>query len=86
MQHEVSDYPTWEDDKSRKIPKWLPFKNYSSELLIFDVHILGAYVEISSKYEVSMSNRAVHRRQQRHRTTHDGQSMIKYETLCQDFG
>ena len=40
----------------RKIPKWLPFKNYKSESLIFDVHMLGTYVHMCTKYEVSMSN------------------------------
>ena len=38
----------------RKIPKWLPFKNYKSESL--DMHKWGTYVHMYTKYEVSMSN------------------------------
>ena len=49
----------------RKAPKWLPFKNYQSELLKFDVHFLRTYGHIRTKYEVFMSNpvarRGVHR-------------------------
>ena len=32
----------------RKVPKNLPFRNYKSELLILNVHILGANVRILS--------------------------------------
>ena len=39
----------------RKVPKNLPIKNYKSDL-IFNVHILGAYVHIHIKYEVSIFN------------------------------
>ena len=45
----------------RKVPKWLPFENYKSELLIFEVHILGTYVHILTKYEVSVSKPVVRR-------------------------
>ena len=40
----------------RKVPKWLPFKNYKSKSLNIDVHILEAYGHIHTKYEISMSN------------------------------
>ena len=52
----------------RKVPKWLQFQNYTSESLIFDVHILGTCVHICTKYEVSTANhvarRTVHRQRQ----------------------
>ena len=40
----------------RKIPKWLPFKNYKSESLNIGCAYMGAYVHMYTKYEVSMSN------------------------------
>ena len=39
----------------RKIPKWLSFKNYTSES-IFNVHMRGTCVHMYTKYEVSTYN------------------------------
>ena len=50
VKDEVS-MPTHMDRRAyeRKLPNWLPYKNYKSESLNFDVHTY-------TKYEVSMSN------------------------------
>ena len=59
----------------RQLPKWLPFKNIDHSDLTFDEHILGVYVHICTKCEISMFKhvRGVHRQQfqcqQQRRTT-----------------
>ena len=59
----------------RKVPKWLPFKNYKSESLNINGHMWGAYVHTHTKCEVSVfkpvARRGVHRRCQRRRCTTD---------------
>ena len=59
----------------RKVPTWLPFKNYN-------VHIFGTYVHIT-KHEVSevsmfnpLARRAMLMISTLTKTTHDGQIMI----------
>ena len=48
----------WAGEQIKDKYQRLPFKNYQSELLIFNVYILGAHVHIHIKYEVSIFNPA----------------------------
>ena len=62
----------------RKLPKYLPFINIGHNE-IFDVHILGAWENMCTKYEVSMFKHAGLRSVGVMKTMtmmHDGQSLI----------
>ena len=73
-------YMGWEANQ-RKIPKWLPFKNYKVDSLNMNVQIRGTYVHEFTKYEVPTSNPvpggSVHRQQcQCRMMMHGGQNRI----------
>ena len=56
MQYEVSmTVCVGRVSNQRKVPKWLPFKNFKSKLFKSNQHILLAYAHIHTKYKVSMT-------------------------------
>ena len=71
MQLEVYDYLYGQDNKSKKIPNHLKTLRHNQQS--FDVHVPGAYLHISTKYEGFMKCclQTTTRTQDARRTKHD---------------